>query len=961
MSDTIIKSLIALGAQIPLFGAFLVWQAEAQQHPTKSLLIALLYELGVLVLAFSKKVWARLEEEATKSTAEWIKASLRRLAPGFRRRYQKQIITEHGIFNVRGLGLINAVALELNQVFVDLRIVTSTNPGKPNLDPIAVKPAELAGTEPIWHFLRHRRKIEATALAITGAPGSGKTTLLQHIALTYASNQQHRYGIREDIPIFLFIRDLAESVAASDPPSLGAYVENHFSKKYQHLKVPREWFEQQLRKGKCIVLLDGLDEVAELGKRKAISEWVDTQVTIYPACQFILTSRPQGYLDAKLERADQLEVQPFVAAQVEKFVRSWYLANETKTSAGQLSAPVRERALKEANDLLHLLRTKPSLSALTANPLLLTMVAMVHKYHGALPGSRTELYAEICEVLLGRWRQGRGVKESLTAAQKLVVMRPLASYMMENNLRDIGFEEAMKLIRPIVKRVGVDDEEAEHFLPTMQANSGLLLEREVGRWSFTHLTFQEYLTASHWREEKVADKEWVAMVTDSWWHETLRLYAALGDATPIVQACLQSNLVPALMIAADCLDESRELDPLVRKATMNLLINDLESSEQARQQLAAEVQLSRRLNKSLQPIDERIKIDMGYVTCAEYQLFLEDMRNQGMYYQPDHWCSHRFPAGEARKPIAGVSLEDASAFCEWLTRRQSGGGGRYRLPRPDEAQRIAAEDRKLTAWCTDGTSYELVGLASEDEGNIKQRLAALSPLPVVPSIRLARGRLLALMKDDPSSTYLKGIARSFAHAIGYRVDQNINDKLATTLGESIVWGFDRSLDNDRTLNRARTQELARARDLAHSLEEKTIVIAIEANQISSAYNLAQAAVMNQNSNSHGLLSLLTEMLAIASAETALAARLAQRRFAALILEYAFRGHIQDEADGSNASLAQRFKFSRLGRAMGRVMSTVGKEYEADILELYWLLQVTIARECGKLDAWEGIRIVREDH
>ncbi len=42
----------------------------------------------------------------------------------------------------------------------------------------------------------------------------------------------------------------------------------------------------------------------------------------------------------------------------------------------------------------------PGLYDLTVNPLLLTMIATVHRYRGALPGSRVDLNGEICQVML---------------------------------------------------------------------------------------------------------------------------------------------------------------------------------------------------------------------------------------------------------------------------------------------------------------------------------------------------------------------------------------------------------------------------------------------------------------------------------------------------------------------------------------------------------------------------------
>ena len=73
-----------------------------------------------------------------------------------------------------------------------------------------------------------------------------------------------------------------------------------------------------------------------------------------------------------------------------------------------------------------------------------------------------------------------------------------------------------------------------------------------------------------------------------------------------------------------------------------------------------------------QRIDENTYIDDTLVTCAEYQLFLDEMREQGKYYQPDHWASYQFPEGRAREPILGMRHSDALEFCAWLTKQEAG-------------------------------------------------------------------------------------------------------------------------------------------------------------------------------------------------------------------------------------------------------------------------------------------------
>ena len=73
----------------------------------------------------------------------------------------------------------------------------------------------------------------------------------------------------------------------------------------------------------------------------------------------------------------------------------------------------------------------------------------------------------------------------------------------------------------------------------------------------------------------------------------------------------------------------------------------------------------------MQRIDENTYIDDTLVTCAEYQLFIDEMRDQVKFFQPDHWTSFLFQEGKATEPILGVRFSDAQKFCEWLSKRES--------------------------------------------------------------------------------------------------------------------------------------------------------------------------------------------------------------------------------------------------------------------------------------------------
>ncbi|WP_420065098.1 SUMF1/EgtB/PvdO family nonheme iron enzyme [Microcystis aeruginosa FACHB-524] len=122
---------------------------------------------------------------------------------------------------------------------------------------------------------------------------------------------------------------------------------------------------------------------------------------------------------------------------------------------------------------------------------------------------------------------------------------------------------------------------------------------------------------------------------------------------------------------------------------------------------AANVLLKRRLNNLLR-IDNNLFIDKSCITCAEYQLFIDEKRELGESYQPEHWKGYRFPPGYAQKPITGIRASDAEKFCEWLTQKQSELGFRYRIPTLTEIEEHPAPEKQIGCWVKDGEKREFV-------------------------------------------------------------------------------------------------------------------------------------------------------------------------------------------------------------------------------------------------------------
>jgi hypothetical protein len=909
----------------------------------------------------------------------------------YSRRYLRQFIIDHRNFNTRGLLSQGAFVVQLTDVFVELRLAPNP-PKEVRFDPIAAK--ELDGNRPIWDFLRQIAMDEAVALSIIGPPGCGKTTLLQHIGLSLAALGGRRsQKLRVSKPLFLFLRDHVAEITSASPPSLGTLAQAHFTRKHRH-KPSSGWFEQQLGAGTCMVLLDGLDEVADERRRKVVAAWVDEQIRRYPRSLFAITARPLGYRTASLEQAHVLEVQPFGARQVRAFVQNWYLATEIKKSGGDDSKSVRKRADDHSNDLLQRLRQHMALSDLTRNPLLLTMIAMVHNTRKALPNRRIELFAEIYEVLFDRWQREKGLADRLTARELRDILEPFAAHMMRKQLREIHTSDALVVLRGPLTKAGLTGDALESFLPNLQAASGLLLEREHDRWCFAHLTFQEYLAVGHLRTHG-AGVDWAALIQDSWWHETLRLYAAHGDATPLAKTCLELNTVPALTLLIDLLEEAPEIEESVRGEAEQRLIVNLEAQDYDLRRAAAEVHLARRL-QAFHVINDQCEIDLRYVTCAEYQLFLDEMRVQGKFFQPDHWSDTRFPAGQARKPVAGVRASDASAFVKWLNIRYSA-VAIYRLPTTQEAESSPAPcDQSMAAWCKEqvgsveeedapghsprvrrrisGSAREprerfvLAGWAPEQEAILWRQVGSLffQCLPSSLTIMLAADTNLydtelgfaltrALTRVPAVDTLTHIFARTLstnlhdasalAHRIASTPADDLNKAIAMAKNFQYVHPATLALGTDLSRARARARALSINLDVALAEERehaRDVAFALEyTRQIVRKFDLVNIANTLEWGAFSEADSLIDELRNDSSPTV--------RNVATLVSD--FLCLIQTTTLQERQEAWQRYAVA--------LVNTLGNVDLPAVRDMSIFLQIVMARARGVISAWEGIRLARE--
>ena len=689
------------------------------------------FTIGVTLMAYAYKfvsgvtnrVLDKIEEELEnleEPLAEWIVNQPKRfltwwwwwkLNSQFQFKYYQCLIDTFRELKIEGFR-IGLPVLDLENVFVSLRVVPKI-PEKITASMIRQKVE--AENQAIWDFLAQSSKKKFQAfrrLAIIGPPGSGKTTLLKHLTLIYAKKENLRYKAPKLIPILLYLRDIRRLIVTEQPPSLPKLIREHIKNlpSPETLNPPANWIEDQLKIGKFLVMMDGLDEVANLEERTQVSEWVNRQMESYRRNVFILTSRPHGFKSAPVEQVGTvLKVLPFNSFQVKQFIQSWYLQTEIMSRAGRDTPAVRREAKNNAEDLIERIMENRAIADMAKNPLLVTMIATVHYCGSALPGRRVELYQKICDLLLGTRQKAKKIKTLLTGEQKKSVLQVLALALMGKKTREFTPSQGQELIQEELERVIGSKLIPSEFLKQIKELSGLLVERELGIYEFAHLSFQEYLAAARVKELQ-KDNLLTEKLNDPWWAETIRLYAAQGDATNLIRQALANSTINSLTLANDCLQESLKVEPSIREQLEAMLEEGLESNEPQIAELAAEVKLSRRLN-NLFEIEENLEIDTSYITCAEYQLFVNKQSTSGEHFQ----------AGSATKPITGMSCENALGFCVWLLNSkipspgmesgENGGLYYYRLPTSTEVQNHPAKEyKKLECWTLGESSPKEKGI-----------------------------------------------------------------------------------------------------------------------------------------------------------------------------------------------------------------------------------------------------------
>ncbi|MEU6486501.1 NACHT domain-containing protein [Streptomyces sp. NPDC046887] len=396
------------------------------------------------------------------------------------------------------------------------------------------------------------------AFLLVGGPGAGKTSLAVRLALKAARGE---LGSRRSIPVLLGLRDHAEDFLHGPHVTLPGLVAAQLAHLPGGMPGRAEgWLERMLGQGRCLVILDGLDEITDPVRQQYVSRWIDGQLRRYPRNDFVITSRPPAHRLIGTGITGVLTVQSLSDQQITEFLEQW-----SRSAEGLLWYPVtRHRVI--ADGLLEELRGRPDVLELVRNPAALALVARGLGRDRRLPDNPLTLSGALVDALLSRrWvHEGPGPLK-LTPEQKKRIIQVLALEMTEAERDEATSAEAGRAIGQVLSRSDPSGSaQSEQFLHLM-VQDGLLVQRSEHVYAFAHRSFQHVLTATQIRAQGTV-RLLVEHLEDARWRGIILAWASEADASPVIEACLALGTSTALALAGACAQTSPRVDPELRSA-----------------------------------------------------------------------------------------------------------------------------------------------------------------------------------------------------------------------------------------------------------------------------------------------------------------------------------------------------------------------------------------------------------
>jgi glycosyltransferase involved in cell wall biosynthesis len=389
----------------------------------------------------------------------------------------------------------NAQKIPLNSVFAEVSLLPLQS-GKKQTDWFWLDVEDYDSFNAQLRLLKQNKRT-----VILGDPGTGKSTLVKKRIIDLIDNWQKCKNIPYTC-VTVRIADYSNSVSLS----LDQFIKHKLAsyKSFDTTKLIKI-YEKLQRTGNIIYFIDGLDEVKNSNEKSKVRKNIAALLGIAKECIFVVTSRKVGFDDSLTSLGFNLtEIAPLSRNVINSYIKSWF------ATIREFSKEKNENFfINRAEKLTAIIANDRALSDLAQNPLLLSILVILHYRGISLPNSKADIYGVIAKTLLETWIENKGVVSAKYNTRYLTdFFGEVGYYIVDKSYDNILISETTlrKLYAAYAKEVGsvsAADEESDidDFISYISESVGILLVKGTGDneerlYGFlTHRQFTEYFAA----------------------------------------------------------------------------------------------------------------------------------------------------------------------------------------------------------------------------------------------------------------------------------------------------------------------------------------------------------------------------------------------------------------------------------------------------------------------------------
>lgn len=309
-------------------------------------------------------------------------------------------------------------------------------------------------------------------IIIRGTGGIGKSMMMRHLFLYYAEC----YNEKHILPILVPLKNFTDMESNLEDFIYKAAYEFDHDLKFAD-------FEPLLKQGKCLILLDGLDEIS-LAFRPTFEKRLVSFLKAYQHNHIVFSSRPT---------CEFIQFGHFLVCEIEPFSKAKALELIDKL---EYHDPVAKAKFREDLDR----KLYRSHEQFASNPLLLTIMLMTYTSYGEVPAKRHIFYAKAYETMARLHDASKGayvrpMHTDLSPEDFAVYFAEFCARTYKAEVLEFTAQSFAEHMNKVLAHQRMQTKAtARDFLLDLTDNL-CIMYKEGEKYYFIHRSFQEYFSA----------------------------------------------------------------------------------------------------------------------------------------------------------------------------------------------------------------------------------------------------------------------------------------------------------------------------------------------------------------------------------------------------------------------------------------------------------------------------------